>query len=206
MPVFLLIKINLYCSSLQVNLKLYGASEIVTLLSLIICKLYSSFFPEFRGNQNLGDRINIAPSLNLCIFTQAYLYKMVKCVQTRAGCCDHTRNNQNSNEGNQKQTSFSIFMHKKWNHIIAEGLFLLLLIAIFSRFFLWECWDSNRRDRNLGDFANLINSQFKLHRCIIVLVESFIHSFWVAHVNMFAIQCLLMSSLLVPFKFLCRGV
>lgn len=61
-------------------------------------------------------------------------------------------------------------------------------------------------DRNLGDFANLINSQFKLHRCIIVLVESFIHSFWVAHVNMFAIQCLLMSSLLVPFKFLCRGV
>ncbi|KAK9207477.1 hypothetical protein WN943_017766 [Citrus x changshan-huyou] len=111
MPVFLLIKINLYCSSLQVNLKLYGASEIVTLLSLIICKLYSSFFPEFRGNQNLADRINIAPSLNLCIFTQAYLYKMVKCVQTRTGSCDHTRNNQNSNEGNQKQTSFSIFMH-----------------------------------------------------------------------------------------------
>ncbi|GAY42001.1 hypothetical protein CUMW_063590 [Citrus unshiu] len=92
---------------LKVNLKLYGASEIVTLLSLIICKLYSSFFPEFRGNQNLADRINIAPSLNLCIFTQAYLYKMVKCVQTRTGSCDHTRNNQNSNEGNQKQTSFS---------------------------------------------------------------------------------------------------
>lgn len=70
MPVFLLIKIKLYCSSLQVNLKLYGASEIVTLLSLIICKLYSSFFPEFRGNQNLADRINSKPVLAAVIILE----------------------------------------------------------------------------------------------------------------------------------------